>query len=164
MHKSFVFRRQFPLFCFCSFLGLLLGFAFALRADASLLSWMRLAVKSRVSIFVSLSCALPFLIAAHAVLIEQWNLLHLLGFLRFFCWGLCAGICVGTFGSAAWLVQPMLQFSDSVSLLLLCLCCARWCDADKLTPKRDLCIALSVTLFAVVMDYFIVSPYLATLF
>ena len=136
------------------------GILSAAATDESILSLMRLASSGPVSIvFLLLACVLPFLIAACAVSIEQWNILLLTVFLRFSYWGLGAGFCIRCFGSAAWLVQPMLQFTDNVALVLFCL----YCFSREERRKSVFRFALIGMALAVIADYCIVSPFLASL-
>lgn len=159
MRKSFVYGRSFFLFSLCAMSAMTAGILFAAATDILPLSLMRLAT-GPVSIVMLLPFyALPFLIAAGAVSIEQWNILHLTVFLRFFHWGLSAGLCIRSFGSAAWLVQPLCQFTDNGTLILFCLYCF-----GPLENRRSVFgyYLIGIGLLAMI-DYCIVWPFLASL-
>lgn len=164
MHKSVLSVGRSRRLSVCWMVGLLLGILTAAVADSSVLPLMRLSVSTRVSI-VSLfaSAALPFLIAAYAVMIHNFRFLFALVFCRCFFFGFWLWLGVAAFGSAAWLVQPMLHFTDWLSLPALCLFCLRRCGGVG-RWERDLTVCMIMTAVAAVVDFIAVSPYLAALF
>lgn len=144
-------------------LGLLCGTLFAVGADDSLASLMRAAASNRVSIVVLLTTAfLPFLITAYAVSINRYAIGSCLALLKGFAYSFCGCVIVRAFGSAAWLVQPMLQFTDMVTSILLCWFGIR-CFTRQCSLRRDLAVCILISAAAVVIDYLLVSPFLAAL-
>ncbi len=143
--------------------GTFWGIFLAAGADQATVSMMRLSALSRVSIvWLFATAVLPFLIAAVAVLIQQSRLLYTICFVRCCLYGFFLWLTVLSFGSAAWLVQPMLQFTDNVSIFLLCL----WCLHQFRIPSHGLRVLLVfciVSVSAAILDYLVVSPYLAML-
>ena len=159
MHKSFISGRFEPAFLICGLWGLTAGILSAAATDDSLLSLMRQASQRPVSIVLLLWIAvLPFLIAAYAVSIKQWNILFAAVFLRFFGWSFCAAGCLRCFGTATWLIQPMLQFTDNLSLILFCL----FCHTQKRKRRRVIIPVIIGTTLTVIVDICIVSPFLAS--
>lgn len=165
LHKSSIYRRRFAVFSLACLLGLLFGPITAAGMDVSTLSLMRLVAVSQVSIFSLLpACVLPFLIAAIAVSINRFVLVFFLAFLRYYAWSFLAWMCVRSFGTSAWLVQPLLQFSDSASLFIFSICCVRWCAELPKSVGKDLVLAVIGVVVMVITDYFAVSQFLAGLF
>ena len=123
---------------------------------------MRAAANGRVSIVLLLSAALmPFLITAYAVSIKQHTAVWALAFFQSFFYVLCGVLTVRSFGSAGWLVQPMLQFSDSVASILFCWFGLRCFSRGDV--RKDLTVCVFICIAAVIMDYFLVSPFLVSL-
>jgi hypothetical protein len=156
--------RRLMFFLLSCILGLFAGIFIAARIDPSLLVVVRRASSCRVSTVGSfLTAMLTFLIAAYAVLIHNDLLLCLISFLRGFGFGCLAWLSVRAFGTAAWLVQPLLQFSDGFVLLTYILfgiwVCRR--KEQKLHWAVVLCIVIAAAVSA--YDYLAVSPFLASL-
>ena len=105
------------LFCCC---GAACGVYVALGSENSILSLMRMAMVSHVSIVgLTVSTFLPFLIAAFAAYAGQPVLLYVLGFLRMFGFTFL-GCCIHmTFGSAGWLISGFMLCSHAASTLLV---------------------------------------------
>ena len=163
MRKSFSFSKGLGCFLCCWIVGLLLGIFFAAETGFAV-SMMRRAASCRVSIvLLFVGGALPFLIAAYAVMIERYFILFSLVLLRCFCFGYCAWTAVLSFGSAGWLVQPMLQFTDSILLAVLCFFSLRWSGGYDRHLKRDLTFCIALTAAVAVIDFSAVSPFLASL-
>ncbi len=160
MHNSFVYGRQFAYFCGFSLLGILFGFITSWITDFEPCSWMLLVSLHQMSIVKLLSCSFPLLMAAYAVSINQPNIIYFLGFVCFYFWSIRAGICVSVFGSAAWLLQPMLQFSESASLLILSLFCANRSGAKS---RRLLIFGLIVIFTFVIVSDQLILPFVARL-
>lgn len=159
-----VCRSRLFQFALCWLAGLCLGTLLALSAGSSSFSVMRLAASSRVSIVYSLCCVfLPFLLAAYAVYIHRFALLIFLCFCKAISFSFCALLAVRAFGTAGWLVQPMLQFTDTCLVPVLCWFCIRSISGSSTSVRKDLILSLIIGAAAVSMDYFLVSPFLAEL-
>ena len=142
--------------------GELVGLMAAVGADNSLLSLVRCAGLSPVStVWAVLFSFLPFMIAAVAVHFQVFPILALLGVLHSFLHGLLAGVLIRAYGTAGWLVQPLFQFSGNILLALF------WGYLLRLTGDgrivRKLVTALCAVIGVVILDYFVVSPFLAGL-
>ncbi len=146
----------------CCAAGLLTGTCFSAPSDPVLISMMRRAAVSPVSIVMLTVCSiLPFLIAAYAVVIDRYIPLFLIAALRCFGYSYCAAAAKLGFGTAGWLVQPMLQFTDTLGLLLLILLCIRWCSGRTERVRRDTALSVIIVAAAAVVDFALVSPFLA---
>lgn len=159
-----LFRQRRVMLWLAWILSLILGTLCAAFADPSLLAMMRLAASGRMSIVgVAAACFLPFLISAYAVFIDRPGLMAGVCACKAFGFAYCGGIARRAFGSAGWLVQPLLQFSSVFTLPLLCCFCLRHISGGKKNAVRDLLICIGLTAALAGIDYFVVSPFLAEL-
>jgi hypothetical protein len=164
MHKSFYTFRHSTTLGIYWIAGLLLGILSAVDADPTVLSLMRLTATAQVSIvFVLIRCVLPFLFTAFAVLIQAPFILYAVAFVRCFSCGFVLWLIAAAFGSAAWLIGPMLHFSEMLNLGLLCVVLLRWRQVPFRRIKSELVFCLLVSAWIVVIDHFAVSPFLAEL-
>lgn len=166
VHNLTLFQRNRNLFIFtvCWLSGLLAGFILAAEANGTLLSLMRLAAVSRVSIvWLLLSAALPFLITAYSVFINNFLILFGISLTDAFAFSYCAGVIFRSFGSAGWLVQPMLQFTGTVLGAFFCWFCIRRCSKKRICLKKDLVLCLIISAVVVVIDFLLVSRFLGML-
>ncbi len=148
--------------CFAG--GLLLGFFWTAHADPSFAALMRRASNAPVSIFGLLAATFfPFLLSAIAVYFSKSWLLYPICFFKAFCFGTCATAVAQAFGSAGWLVQPMLLFSDCCTLPLLCLFWLRHVSGQRRLPGAEFLLVASLLLLIGCIDYRLVSPFLAEL-
>lgn len=157
-------RRDTVRVSLCWTAGLLIGTLFAARGNPSCSSMMRLAAGCRASIVgLAAAAVLPFLLAAYAALFSRPALLLAVCGCKAFC--LCSVACltVGAFGSAGWLIQPLLQFTGLCTAPLLCWFCLRHLSGAAPTLRRDLRICIFLALLAAGIDYTVVSPFLARL-
>ena len=149
---------------FCWILGLLLGFFFTAHAGDSYLLLMRRAAFSQVSISgLAAAVLLPFLFAAFAASVSAPRLICAVCFGKAFFTASCASGILAAYGDAGWLVRSLLQFSDIVSLPLLCWFSMRHVAANRQGIRRDLMICLIPSVIAVMIDFVVVSPFLAML-
>lgn len=114
-------RRSCKLFLVIVWLtGFGSGIYTAAHAD-SLISLMRACCDAGVSIVGLLFVPFfPFLISAYAVYFSQPWLLRAVAFIKSFLFACCSCIVLKAFGAAGWLLWPMLQFTDLMTLPLLC--------------------------------------------
>ena len=164
MHKSF-FSIKPVLICFCCWLlGLTIGMLSSANADASVISLMRQSVSAPVSIVLLLWWSLvPFLIAAYAVKIQNFLILYTLLTVLGFTFGFVLALCFAAFYSAAWLVFPMLYFSQWLTAIALNVFAVRWLSGERPRLKRDLIFCGIFIAFVVILDFYSVSPFLAEL-
>ncbi len=163
MHKSFCSYRLFWLFGRLWIAGLFLGFALSFTASDETLSWMRLSAGCRVSIvLVFVWCSFPLLISAIAVMIHNFKLLFFCTFLRCLLYGFYLGIGAAAFGAAAWLVQPFLQLTDNLSLIVFCSYCIYGISSRR-ANLRFVGICILIIYLSAVIDYYAVSDFLSGL-
>lgn len=145
--------------------GCVLGTCVGNGAGLDVLSLMRASAESRVSIVGLLVVfALPFLLAAFAVLFSKPWLAAALCAWKAFCFCFCAvGIC-RAFEGSGWLVRLLLLFSGGCMLPVLIWFCLRQMGG---APRRHILYDLAVcAAFAVLigcLDHCYVSPFLAML-
>lgn len=146
------------------FLGLVLGIVFSIAAGDPLVSLMRTAVNSRVSISGLLTAILlPFLLSAFAVLIHESWLLIPIAFFKAFLFSFLGFGVMAAYGSAGWLVRLLLMFSDCCSLPVLF-----WYWAAHIGGQRNAALPAAVLPLLIAVgigsfDYYIISPFLAML-
>ena len=148
----------------CWVVGLLLGTVIAARIDPSSFSLMRRTASSQVSIVDRfIAAAFPFLIAAYAVYMNRPKLLLAVCFCKAFCFSFCAFIIIASFGTAGWLVQPLLQFTDICIIPVFCWFCVRNVSGKRKSWKKDALVCLIFAAITATADYWIVAPFLAKL-
>lgn len=163
MRNSFCLRSSLSGIAAGWIIGLLLGAFFAAGMDDAVLSLMRLMLSAQVSIVGVFLCALlPFLFAAYAVMIERDSLLYAVLLLRGFSLGCGIWLTVRLFGSAAWLVQPLAQFTGNISSAVLLLAALRWQGRPHRVKRELICVSVFLALVSAA-DCFAVSAFLAAL-
>lgn len=164
IRKQSAFDRRCLAYFLCCGAGLVLGFftghAFYLSCDF----WMRLRLDTPVSIVLLYGwILLTFMIAAHAVTIQKWYIVYGLMFLRFLCFGLDAGALLRAFRSGAWLMQPIYQLADWISLILLCCFGASSLQNGRRRNLFGLHFCIFISTLAVIVDFYAVMPILVSL-
>ena len=145
------------------FAGLFMGTIAAADLDDLFLPLMRPSVSGGVSIIRQLAAVLlPFLFAAIAAYLDKPRLLHVICFFKTFTFGFCSMLICCAYGSAGWLIRLFLQFSDILSLPLLCWYCLRQFDRPP-QPYKDLIYCSLLAGIFVCIDHFAVLPFLAEL-
>lgn len=144
--------------------GLVFGVYTASMADNTLISLMRSAVFSPVSIVGLLSSyLLPFLFTALAVFLSKSWLILPICFVKSFSYGLCARTVALTFGDSGWLLQLLFLFSDTCALSVLFWFWIRHLAGSRVTVIKDAAICIVVFIILGILDYCCVSPFLAML-
>ena len=149
-------------FALCAVCSAGLGVIFAASAGDSYFLLMRKATGCFVSIVGSaVTVLLPFLVSVFVIIHSKPGLVYLIcGIYIFSLSSACYAIC-RFFGSAGWLIQMMLLFSDICLTPVLI-----WLSGLRFTGKcsRRCCIC-SVVLATVIgmIDYCWISPFLANL-
>ena len=157
-------RRRQIILAFSCLSGCLLGFWISGRSHETYLLLTRMAPSLHVSVFGLVACVyLPFLFAALAVFLSHPSLLPLICFTKMCLYSWCGCSMVSAFGSAGWLVQMLIQFSDNLSLPVLCWFCIRHTDSRVDFIRRDFLICTLWVLIVGITDLCAVSPYLASL-
>lgn len=143
--------------------SLICGVCFSAK-DLSVVVLMRLLPYSQVSIvgliFVLL---LPLLIAILCLFYAKPVVLNILFIIKgFFLGYFLYGVKVA-FGDSGWLMRFLVSFSDSCMSLVLLWFGFRQIEKNKLSLKKDAIVASAATLIIGIIDYFLVSPFLASL-
>ena len=106
---------------------------------------------------------LPFLFTALAVYLSKPWLIVPIALLKAFCFAFCTFGVVLAFGSAGWLVQLFLLFTDTCVIPILIFSWLRYLSHTE-RSMRGLLIVCSVAAFSIAMvDYFVISPFLLRL-
>ena len=88
----------------------------------------------------------------------------LLSFIEAFTFGVASAAIWSSFGSAQWLLHSLLLFSRIVTLVMLHWFWLRNIGKQGSAGWRDFLIAWIVSILAVVIERFVLSPYLCDLF
>lgn len=144
--------------------GLTMGGLVFVHADASFLSLMRSTRMVPVSISGLVSVILfPFLISAFSAYCSMNWTLYVAVFGKAFGFCLAAFSCASAFGSAGWLICPLLLFSDVGTVFALWLFWLHCGAAGRgLSVKTWLLCLMAAGLFGIV-DVCFISPFLAVL-
>ena len=155
-----VFRSVIVQMIACWAFGLVLGTLFSAGLDSSFLSLMRRLFLCPVSIVIHLILAvLPFLICTYAFVIRRNEIVLAVLFCKAFIFSAFAFSASLIFGSAGWLILPMLQLPDFLLMPMLCWFCMR----KRRVLMRDHLICIGAVIFTVLIHYFAVLPFVAEL-
>ena len=156
-------RSQWLLFVFW-ISGLVLGTCFATAASKHYLLMMRMAPQSHVTIVgLAVTVLLPFLSSAFAVYKDRLWLVYPICFAKVFAFASCGYGITAAFGSAGWLVRLLLQFSDILTMPILCWFVLRHISGRKMVLKRDFGICLGLEVIICCLDLWYISPFLSTI-
>ena len=167
MHHSFLhlpeyFHRKRPFLLTVFFLlGHLLGVLISGHASEFLFSAMRTVVSSRVSIISLLSTlVLPFLFSAIAVYLAQPMLLFPIAFWKAFMFSYMGSGLITAWGSAGWLMAPLVMGGSFCSLSVL-----YWYWTRHICGERfrwgTFSLALAALAVIGIIDLFVIEPFLA---
>ena len=138
-------------------MGLLCGGVFALFADSSSVSLMRM--PGHLSIVGLLFIPLfPFLISAFAVYLSRPRLIYVICGWKAFCFGAGAVLIRLSYGSAGWLVQGLLLFTDGITLPILYWLWLRCLEGGGFRRSAAVCLGLFALTAAV--DWKWIAPFL----
>ena len=149
---------------FCWVSGLICGIWVFLTADTSLFFMMRSIPTGALSI-VSLLCvtALPFLLSIFMVSISRPFLILPLCFCKALLFSFVSLGIIQVFGSAGWLFQHLLLFSDCAAVPILYLYWLRNMSGANLTFSWETVFFLALGCLSGSVDYRIIMPLLAHL-
>lgn len=168
MHKVIHFRSVLRsiiqpdfILCVCGALSLIAGTLLTANADASILSLMRLATTSRVSIVCFLALQLlPFLFVAYAAYISRTCFIYAVCSCKLFFFAYFGSLIRLSFGSAGWLVRGLFQFPDLILVPLLCWFSVRNIASGETLRKRELPICIGIVAATALINCFLISPFL----
>lgn len=157
-------RSVYFIFSLCWISGLLLGTLVAADFEASVSSLMRTAVFGRVSIISLCATAFfPFLLVGYIVYSKRLRILFLICFCKAFSFSFCAWLVRCSFGTAGWLMQPLLQFTDVCMVPVFCWFSIRYLLGHKSSLLKDGIVYVISGITVIVMDYFFITPFVAKL-
>ena len=169
--RSSIYLRLFDPQCKCTLTALacswLFGSCFGLWAAKSTvmdLSALNAALQNEASVSIFAVMLFPFVVSILLVYMRQSWLLTVIALFKSFSFVYVSRILMKDFGSAGWLVQLLIMFSDCASLPLLWWL---WCRLLYL-KKRETLFSLSIppVLAAIsigIMDDRFISPILSAL-
>lgn len=144
--------------------GIILGAAAGGAASSESVSLMRRVLFAPVSIVGLLICAvLPFAFSFAAVLSGRARLIYLLCGLKGFSFAYTGSLCLACFGSAGWLVRAFLLFSQIATVPALWYVWLSLCKGREKLGRTGFGFLSAHVLVAVLLDYFMVAPYLSGL-
>ncbi len=164
-NRTFSWRRICKLLlALCWHLGLLAGVLAAAQMDPELLSLMRRALSSPVSIVGLLAVLLiPFLFSAFAVLMNTpWIVLGIC-FAKAYSFGFVSMAVCQAFGNAGWLIRWMLLFSSVMTAPVLFWFWLRQISGNNGSLWIDFLLCAVLVLFLGILDYRFVAPFLQEL-
>lgn len=167
--RSIIDRRIFviqilPIILFW-LIGMILGAVCAQLTYHGFSPYLRASVLRRVS-FLGLMAVhgFPIILSVLIVRFNRLSLFYPLAAGKAFCFSFCLCAVRCCFGSAGWLVRWLLMFSDSCMLLPLTWLWLRCVSCRCATFKRDVVICSAISAVICIVDYFVVSPFLVSLF
>ena len=161
--ENYKCRYRVIFLAFFWLLGISLGISVANVASCQFSSLMCTLFCQRVSIVRMLIIhTFPLLLSAVLMHFSAYFLLLLFAFVKAFCYAFSSYSIYLYFGSAGWLLQPLLMFSGSSVAVVLLFYWFRMLPSRIIT--RDICICCIITVCFVCIDYFLVSPFLESLF
>ena len=155
-------RTRWSALALCSVVGAVFGLLFADAFGYHYLLLMRMAAKSRVSIVGTVvSVWIPFLVSFIILVHSKPWLVYLLCTAHISRFGCTGFALLRSFGSAGWLIRGMLQFPDLCLIPVLLYFAA--CKLNGNICKRKIVYCIVFGLIIGMMDYFLISPFLADL-
>lgn len=156
-------KLAWPLLAFVWLSGLVLGMVCAVRHGyLANLIFRSVEVCSGVPELL-FSVTFPFLISGLAVRLSEPWLLPLFVGAKAFSFGFCACGTILAFGTGSWVVRFFFLFGDwMIAVPFLLYSGRRFAQVRELPWELLLCVAFSIVVF--VLDYFVISPFLVSLF
>ncbi|MBE6959260.1 MAG: hypothetical protein E7448_00855 [Ruminococcaceae bacterium] len=142
--------------------GLVLGTVFAAGSGNQYFLMMHTATGHRVTIVgLTATVLLPFLLTAFAVYKNRRWLLYSICFAKAFAFAYCGLGIAAAYGSASWLVRPLFQFSDIVTVPILVWFALRNLNGMNTRRRQDFGICLGFDIVVCCLDLWYISPFLA---
>ena len=148
----------------CWLLGLFLGAAYGLRAADGYIHLVRMAAWNRNSIVgIIIVSYIPLLLSGIAVHFKRPRFLLPICFFKAFLFTSCGSALFIAFGSAAWLVRLLLQFSDFGTMPFFYWFCMRSIQGRNDNSRADFWICSIAAAIIGLIDFCVISPFLVTL-
>lgn len=156
-------QRRF-LLALCWISGLLCGFFLFLQAGAPVVSLMRRILLDSVSIVSLFSIRfIPFLFTAYAVFISEVRLVFPICFTRAMIYAYVSLGIYSAFDSAGWLIRILVLFGDSLCMVVLYTYWLRLLSGQKTKCFAETMGVFLGFLLVCIADFYVISPYLASL-
>ncbi len=163
-HFSFTPGTRVSVFLMLWAFGIILGTFTGNCSSAQSVSLMRHVLTAPVSIVGLLICAaLPFAFTAAAVLSGKPWLVYCFTFLKGFAFSYTGSLCLLSFGSSGWLVRVLLLFSQIAIVPALWYVWLSLCKENMPLNRWGISLLSSYLVSIVLLDYFVVAPYLEKL-
>ena len=150
----------------CAFLfGFVAGCTAACSNSINYNSLIHCAVAAPASLTALLTHVLvPFLLTSLICRAKRTELLHILCFIHAFAYGTVSIIVYRAFGSACWLIHPLLLFTATITLASLFHFWFRLISNQSKNAMKELWFHFGFAALSSGVDYFLFSPYLSRLF
>lgn len=137
----------------------------AFRANKALfLSLMRGASVNTVSVFGTLvSIIVPFLVTVFCLRRNAWFAVYIIVFVEAMSYSVCSSAIFYLYGSAGWLVQFLLLFSQNASVVLLFVLCFNWLHRS-MRSTRFIYASMFAALVCSAVNLFLISPICVSVF
>lgn len=145
-------------------IGFVCGLYFVLSADCASSDFFLSATRTPVSVLGIFTVAfLPIIISAISIFCALPFLIYTLCFCKAFSYGfVCLNIAL-TFGYSGWLIRLLLLFSSTCTSMSLFWLWHSGLSRNRITVQHDFIICIVIAAAIGIVDYFMVSPYLAVL-
>ena len=146
-------------------LGFVTGFTLACNDSTSYYSLIQRAATEPATLTALMGHVLvPFLLTSLICRSGRTELLQVLCFLLAFIHGTTSFLISCAFGSASWLVQPLLLFTATTTLASLFYFWFRCLSARTQKMQQELLFSIGFAVLSSAVDYFVISPFLTRLF
>lgn len=137
--------------------GLCLGIWVGQDVSYLLSSYLYLAC-FRVGSPIAIMAVLPLVLVFLAVWRKSSGLVFPILFLKAFADGIVLIAVAQAFGSASWLLGPLLLFSDRVSTFILIWSCAKCLDGSFISHRKWFFLCITTVISVSLIDYLFISP------
>ena len=162
-HSKF-FVDILPLSAFLLF-GFFTGAGYARTVSFLFLPYLNAAITHNFSFFgFTFAHALPLVLSILIVRFRRIYFLYILAAFKAFSFSFCLCAIGYCFGSAGWLIRFLLLFSDSCILPCLIWLWLRCFSRKCIAFKKDLTACIGITVLVGFIDYFVISPFLLSVF
>ena len=163
--KPFFHRNFGAFFLYIAFiLGFLSGDAIATSGISYFMPLIRSAAPTQSSITSLLATVVfTFSITALIFAVEKTSFLLALCFAQAVIFGIVSTSVYHTFGYTQWLIRTLLLFAGTVNLVCLLWLWSRNISNRTQNTNRDFLLSFCVSMIAAVLDYYWISPLLASL-
>ena len=155
-------RNRWLLFALCSAVGSLIGVMIAISAGNHYFLLMHMATGNHMSIVdTGLAIMLPFWVSLFLIVHSKPWLVYVICLLQIAQYSAALYAIAISFGSAGWIVNVFLQFSDVIFIPILLLFSIF--RMQNRVSKRLIYIYIAVSVAVGLIDCCLISPYLANL-